>query len=315
MTTLATILEPGLSTTLQDLGRRGKRHLGVPLSGAADPVSLALANAALGNPSNAAALECTLKGPSLRFEKKIAFALAGADMSARLNDKPTPLYQRIEGKVGDVLTLGAAKAGARCYIAIEGGISGEDFLGSVSAYLAAGLGGIDGRALKSGDVLACVNLETSAAREVPRSMQATFSRSFVVRATAGPESNLLQDGDSERFFAARWTIGRRADRMGAQLDGPRLRPAGTAPMASSPVFPGTVQCPQSGAPFLLMADAQTAGGYPRIAQVIAADLHLTGQLRPGDEVWFRKTSPEEARDIARKKAALFDGWLPGELFI
>mgnify|MGYP003700732345 FL=1 len=134
-----------------------------------------------------------------------------------------------------------------------------------------------------------------------------------MRATAGPEAGLLED-DSEHFFTMRWAVGRRADRMGAELDGPRLHMREEITMASSPVFPGTVQCPRSGAPFLLMADAQTVGGYPRIAQVIGADLHLTGQLRPGDEVWFRKTSPAEARDIARKKEALFEGWLPQGLF-
>lgn len=314
MTQLATILKPGLSTTLQDLGRPQKRHLGAPLSGAADPVSLALANAALGNPANAAGLECTMKGPALRFERNAAFAVAGANMSPQLNGAPQPLYQRIEAKSGDTLEIGAAKVGARCYIAFEGGLAGNDFLGSLSTYLPAEIGGFEGRALKAADALMGAGMPTAAPREIPRALQMMLSHVFVLRAVAGPEAEIFTDAGGERFFASRWTVGRRADRMGAQLEGPKLRLENAKTMASGPVFPGTVQCPPDGAPFLLMADAQTVGGYPRIAQIIAADLYLTGQLRPGDEVWFRKTAPQEARELARLKEALFEGFLPHGLF-
>lgn len=315
MKPVATIIKPGLATTVQDLGRPGLRHLGVPLSGAADPISLGLANAALGAPANAAALECTITGPTLRIERNTAFSIAGANMSPKLNDTPLPLYQRVEGKAGDVLSLGTAKAGARSYIAFEGGVAGQSFLGSYSTYTPAALGGVEGRALQSGDTLNGAELPSSSPREIPRSLQLTVSRAFILRATAGPEADQFSDSGGERFFANRWVVGRRADRMGAQLEGGKVRCGNTTPMASSPVFPGTVQCPSDGAPFLLMADAQTVGGYPRIAQVIAADLALTGQLRPGDDVWFRRTAPDEARDIARKKAALFEGFLPRSLFI
>ncbi len=313
MKALATIIKPGLSTTLQDLGRPGKRHLGVALSGGADTLSLALANAALGNPANAVTLECTLSGPVLRFEHDAAFALAGADMNARINDAPAPSFQRIEARSGDILGLGKANAGARAYIAFAGGLVGDEFLDSRSTFLPAALGGLNGRVLRAGDALRHAGLATRPPRDIARSLQPVISQAFVLRATPGPEAPLFADA-AERFFAAGWRVARRIDRMGAQLDGQRLEAAHQTSMASSPVFPGTVQCARDGAPFLLMADAQTVGGYSRIAQVIGADLYLTGQLRPGATLWFRKTTPADARDIARKKTLLFGDLAPSGLF-
>ncbi len=313
MSALAAVLKPGLATTVQDLGRAGRRHLGVPLSGAADPLSLALANAALGNPANAAALECTLKGPSLRFERVCAFALAGADMAATLNKKAVPLYTRIAADAGGVLTLGTAAAGARAYIAFEGGLAGGDFLGSLSTYAPAALGGIDGRTLAAGDMLFSAGLAAGAARDIPDALRPRLAHDAILRALPGPEAEQLSTDDMERFFVSAWTVDRRADRMGARLAGRMMEGAESA-MASSAVFPGTVQCPPDGAPFLLLADAQTVGGYPRIAQVIAADLHVAGQLRPGDRVWFRRTTAETARDIAAKKSALLADFLPNGFF-
>ncbi|MEO1137132.1 MAG: allophanate hydrolase subunit 2 family protein, partial [Pseudomonadota bacterium] len=141
-----------------------------------------------------------------------------------------------------------------------------------------------------------------------------LTHEYFLRGIPGPEASVLLDGGATKFFSQRWTVGRRADRMGLQLEGALLALHGAPPMASSPVFPGAVQCPQDGTPFLLLADAQTVGGYPRIAQIIAADLPLTGQLRPGDHVWIRQTSPEEARDIARKKTALLSDFFAGGFY-
>ncbi|WP_425410760.1 biotin-dependent carboxyltransferase family protein [Hyphococcus sp.] len=313
MIALAKIVQPGLATMVQDLGRPAQRHLGVPLSGGADPVSLALANAAAGNSDNTPALECTIKGPVLTFEKNVTFAMAGADMAPRLNGAEAPLYQPIEAKAGDTLELAASKTGARMYIAFQGGVAGDRFLGGVSTYLPAAIGGFQGRLLRAGDTLYSADRNLFAPREIPPSMRAILSNTFVLRATRGPETDSFKG--SEYIFGSRWTVGRRASRMGAQLEGTALKLEQAPPMASSPVFPGTVQCPPDGAPFLLLADAQTVGGYPRIAQVIAADLHLAGQLRPGGEVWFRRISPEDARETAYRKAALFEGFLPRRLFL
>lgn len=311
MTTLARIVKPGLQTTIQDGGRPHQRHLGVSLSGAADSYSLALANAAVGNVTNAAGFECTLSGPELRFESDSAFALAGADMSASLNGNPVHAFQLHETKAGDVLSLATAEPGARAYIAFRGGLSGKEFLGSVSTYLPAALGGIDGRALRAGDEITGAGLETSSPREIPASLRPMLAHDFVLRATKGPEAHLMDEGDIERFFKTALTAGQRADRMGVRLTGYELTAPSNAKMNSSTVFPGTVQCPPDGAPFLLLADAQTTGGYPRIAQVIAADIPLTGQIRPGDRVWFLKTKADDARKITHSKQALIAATLPG----
>ncbi len=314
MSVIAKITKPGLMTTLQDMGRAGSRHLGVPLSGAADPLSFALANAALCNEPSVPALECTLQGPSLRFLATATIALAGADMNAQLNGAALPINETARVKDGDELVLGTAKTGARCYIAVAGGFAGDTFLGSVSTYAQAALGGIEGRTLKAGDRLLSAGETTGSARTPSAALYPWLTHEFFLRATTAPETGQLSPESLKQFFSARWTVSRRADRMGLKLEGPSLSLARTPPMASSPVFPGTVQCPPDGAPFLLSCDAQTVGGYPRIAQVIAADLHLVGQMRPGDHLWLRQTEEAEARDIAQKKAALLADILPGGFF-
>ena len=314
MTVFAEIIKPGLSTTIQDLGRPGQRHLGVPLSGAADIVSMALVNAAVGNPPDAAGLECTLNGPTIRFSHAAKFAIGGADMPATLNDQPVSRYASVDANPGDELVLGAASAGARTYIAFAGGIGGDEFLGSRSTYIPAALGGCGGRALRSGDKLIGAGLAAGPTRDIAKALQPAFTHDFILRAVAGPETHAVDAHDHEIFFSVKWTLTRRADRMGAELDGPKLNATSPATMASSPVFPGIVQLPPGGSPFLLLSDAQTVGGYPRIAQVIAADLPLAGQIRPGDHVWFRKTTPDVARDIALKKSALYRDCFPGGFF-
>lgn len=314
MTVLARIEKPGLQTTVQDGGRPGRRHLGVPLSGATDALSLALANAALGNPLGAAALECALTGPTIAFEADCAFALSGADMNAELNGERVGLYQRVNARAGDALTMTSARAGARAYIAFPGGVMGDDFLGGVSTYLPGGLGGVEGRALRAGDFVKCAELAAMTERDIPASVRPMLAHDFVLRATRGPDAPLFADGDVDRFFAAGLTADKRADRMGVRLNGFTLTASMTGTMNSSPVFPGTVQCPPDGAPFLLLADAQTTGGYPRIAQVIAADISVAAQIRPGDRVWFRNVSPEDALDISRCKQELIGTVLPGFCF-
>lgn len=310
----ATVVQAGLSTTIQDLGRPGFRHLGVPLSGAADPISLALANTALGNPANAPALECTLKGPTLNFAAEGKIALGGAPMNATVNDVPVEFYTPVKVSSGDTLTIGQTNIGARCYIAFAGGLCASTFLGSASTYQPAAFGGHDGRTLTAGDELCLAELETGSPREIAPVYRPQIGHDFFIRAVEGPEFSQLTIDAQERFFHSPWTVGRRADRMGIQLAGLSMALEKSAPMASSAVFPGTVQCPPDGLPFLLSVDAQTIGGYPRVAQVIAADLPLIGQMRPNDKAWILRITHEDAREITVKKSALIDDILPGGLF-
>lgn len=313
MTAVATIIKPGLLTTVQDAGRPGARHLGVPRSGAADILSYALANAAVGNCWDAPALECTLLGPTFEFSASAGFALGGANMEAKLNDAPIPHYQLVNANRGDQLTLGRASIGARCYIAIAGGVVGQNFLGSAGTYLPASLGGIEGRALCDGDVIETQGKENTPV-DIPSYLRPRLGHDWILRATPGPETKLLEPNALARFYSHGFIADKRGNRMGVRLTADPIRLEATPPMKSSPVFPGTVQCPPDGAPFLLLADAQTVGGYPRIAQVIEADLPHAGQIRPGDNVWFHRVTPEEARDLNAQKSAFLQAVVPGFQF-
>lgn len=311
MSISATIIEAGPQTTVQDAGRFGARQLGVPQAGAADRLSFALANRAAGNHWAAPALECTMKGPSLRFEQPTVFAVGGADMSAELNGKTVPLYSNLAARPGDELRLNAPSIGLRTYIAIAGGVAGDDFFSSVSTYMPAKLGGLEGRALRAGDQLCNAGIPTAAPADIDKTMHPRFSNDRVLRAIPGPEAAIFAPESLAQFFSQPLTATRRGDRMGVQLKGAPIAPPTENPPVSSPVFPGTVQCPPGGDPFLLLADAQTTGGYARIAQIIDADIHLAGQIKPGDHVWFSEVNAATAREITRKKTALYSGLLNG----
>jgi len=207
--------------------------------------------------------------------------------------------------------LEGAKTGARTYIAFSGGLEGQPFLGSVSTYLPAGLGGLEGRALRMGDVLHGTGLPPMAPREIAAELCPRPTREVILRATAGPEAPLMAADAVKRFFAIPLTVDRRADRMGLRLVG--LEAAGSG-MSSSAMFEGTVQCPPDGAPFLLLADGPTTGGYFRLAQVIAADLPRAGQLRPGDRVWFHRVGVAEARAATLAEGRRLAALLPGFSF-
>ncbi len=300
------VLKPGLQTTIQAGPRIGWRHLGVPASGAADTLSLALANKLVGNPWDAPALEATLLGPTLRFKRPTAFAVTGAIADVTLNGNEVALHETTFAGAGDQLALGAAEIGARNYVAIAGGLVADDVLGSTSTYLAAGFGGLQGRALEQGDILA-TNPAECPALSTPEECRVPMSPSWALRACPAFEANQLQDRDG--LFERNWVIGRRADRIGIQLEGGELGIASDGRMPSAAVFPGTVQCPESGVPYLLSVDAGTVGGYPRVAQVARADRHLLGQLRPGDRIRFLHRAATEAIDELRAKLDYWRPWL------
>jgi allophanate hydrolase subunit 2 len=267
------ILRPGLQTTVQAAPRGGQRHLGVPASGAADPLSLALANQLVGNALLAPALETTLTGVALRFERNCFAAITGAKAKAWLNGERVKRHRTLAVAAGDELEIGPAKSGARNYLAFAGGIEVDEVLGSASTYLPAGFGGFKG---------ACY----------------------------GAEVDLLAKESRFDLFDTNFSVGHRADRMGLQLEGARFEVKSGGRLASAPVFPGTIQCPEDGRPFLLSIDAQTIGGYPRVAQVARADRHLIGQLRPGDHVRLLWRDADSARDELIAKHEYWREWLP-----
>jgi KipI family sensor histidine kinase inhibitor len=285
------VLHPGLFSTVQDLGRHGQRASGVPLSGAADSLSLRLANLLVGNSAGAAGLECTLLGPTLRCERDLTVAIMGAAFPG------LPSGRAVRLVAGSEIALGHATAGCRGFLAVAGGIDVPLVLGSRSTLVAAGFGGIAGRALRAGDRLAVGEPAgpATALEGVPPALR-TVRRPGVLRMIPGEQIDLCGDAVWSRSFR----VSSRSDRMGLRLEGQPLsgseRQAG---MASVAVSPGTVQLPPDGRPLVLLADAQTIGGYPVIGQVIAADLPLAAQLRPGDEVRMRRATADEAREALR----------------
>ena len=306
------VLTPGLQTTIQAGARTGLRHQGVPAAGAADPLSLALANRLVGNDLLAPALEATFIGPVLRFDASHAIALSGAEATVTLNNEPIEFHRTIVVNDGDDLVIGSIEVGSRVYIAFGGGLQAREVMGSSSTYLPAAFGGHEGRALVKGD-----RLQTQGEYVLPEVLQTpegfrppNTSR-WAVRTCRSAETHLLVDKQRSVLFDANWAIGRRADRMGMQLDGPTVGVSSAGRMPSAPVFPGTIQCPEDGAPFVLSVDSGTTGGYPRIAQVARADRHLLGQMRPGDHVRFLPRQPQEAIDELHAKHDYWRKWLPG----
>lgn len=304
-----TVIKPGLQTTLQSRPRIGQRHHGVPANGAADPLSLALANRLVGNAWDATAIEATLLGPTLRLDTDCALAVAGASATATLNGKVQTPYKTMLARAGEELAFGAPQFGARIYIAVAGGFHADEVLGATSTNLQAGFGGQRGRVLRTGDVLEFPTTEVECTR-TPSRFRLQMSASWAVHACVASETQLLDIESLEELFDTNWKICRRADRMGLRLEGPTLKIDSDGRMPSAGVFPGTIQCPEDGSPFVLAADAGTIGGYPRIAQVARVDRHVLGQLRPGDRLRLLQREPDEAVEILQAKIDYWQEWLP-----
>lgn len=305
-----TVEKPGLQTTLQGAPRRGYRHMGVPWSGPADGVSMALANRLAGNGAEATALEITLGGFVAKFHQAAWIALTGAPAPARLNGRPVAYHTTLAVHDGDRLELDPPARGARTYLAIAGGFAADQLLGSGSTYLPARLGGYEGRALQAGDVLEpAMPASEPALISTPQEHRPHIGNSHMLRAVTSAETGLLSPASRAALFEAAWTAGRAASRMGLRLAGPKLDLTSDGQMNSAAVFPGIVQCAEDGQPIALMADGQTTGGYPRICAVIECDLHLLGQVRPGDTVKFLARDQALALEDNRAKAEFLESWL------
>lgn len=307
---MLTLVTPGLQTTLQGAPRRGWRHFGIPYAGPADALSMALANRLVENDRDATALEISLSGFEAVFERDGAFAVTGATGSIRLSDEPVPSHQTLHAKAGDTLALLPPRVGARTYLAVRSGFRADAQFGSTSTYLPAGFGGQGGRALKAGDQLTvCGDPLMQATLETPPSLRPVLTSGFALRACAGAEADLLDRGSAAALFGATFTAGRQATRMGLSLEGRPMVLRGDGLMKSAPVFPGTIQCPQDGVPIVLLSDAQTTGGYPRIASITRADRHLLGQVRPGNTIMLLRRTLDDAVQDFHDKQALFQDWL------
>jgi KipI family sensor histidine kinase inhibitor len=283
------VLDGGLLTTVQDLGRYGYQRYGVPVAGAMDVRALREANALVGNDGTEAGLEMTLVGPALRFDAEAAIAMTGGDLGPRLNGRPVPLGRPLPVCRGDTLTCDGRRHGLRMYLAAAGGIDVPPVLGSRSTYLASGFGGYEGRALRAGDRLP---LPGGARRTVNRSLTAPRrppaepGGSVVIRVVLGPQDDAFTPEGLDTFLSAVYELSAASDRLGCRMTGPRIAHRRGADIVSDATAFGSVQVSGDGQPIVLMADRGTTGGYTKIATVISADLSLLAQASPGDRVRF-----------------------------
>ena len=285
-----TVARPGMLTTVQDHGRHGFQHLGVPVAGPMDWWSSLAANRLAGNADAAAVLEVTLIGPELEFTRSATAAVVGATFEISVSGHPVPMNRALAVQAGARLAFGARERGARAYVAIGGGIGVAEVMGSRATHVKGALGGLDGRALRRGDAVPLLPATSSASPETAHPPHLPLETPATLRAIEGPEHC------TGAFWESTFTISPQSDRMGYRLDGPAVAAPGD--QVSSLVTMGTVQVTPSGTCVLLMADRATSGGYARAATVIHADLPVAGQLAPGDTVRFRRVTIEEARDAS-----------------
>ncbi|ANN68865.1 biotin-dependent carboxyltransferase family protein [Bordetella bronchialis] len=317
------VLKPGLLSSFQDLGRLGYQHQGIPVAGAMDARAHRLASLLAGNdPARTASLEITLQGPTLRFERAACFALSGAALGAALDGSPVPLNRPLLARAGQVLAFGAAPGapgsaapGLRAYLAVHGGYTLPRVMDSESTYLRSGFGGYQGRALAKGDSVGLrAHLKTNALQALEDALWdirlylpatlATQARA-TVRAMPGRQWEAFTREARDAFAGAPYTVTPQSERMGYRLNGPALAMEAPRQMLSEATCFGTVQVPADGAPIVLMADRQTTGGYPKIAQVASVDLPLLAQAAPGSTIRFEMISLEEAQRLDGERETAF----------
>jgi antagonist of KipI len=303
------LVKPGLLTTVQDAGRWGRQHEGVPVAGPMDPWSHARANRLVGNAPGAATLEMTLVGPRMRTETPLIAAICGGRFSVTIDGNEAGIERVLEIPAGAEVEIGRCREGARAYLAVRGGIDVPAVLGSRATHLPSAMGGVAGRALVAGDMLRVGTMTTGEPMKTLSSTTAPVQRTptgdAMVRVLAGPDADNELASCFEALVTARFEVAPESNRMGYRLRGAVLdAPAANRLSTATPM--GTVQVPEGGAPILLMADRQTTGGYPRVATVISADLGIAGQLKPGDWLRFTPSSHADALSALRARIAEID---------
>jgi antagonist of KipI len=299
---------PGFLTTVQDLGRPGHAAAGVSASGAADPLALRIGNRLVGNADAAPALEMTMVGGAFRFEANGVFALTGADMGARVGERSIVPWRPYPVDAGETLVCSAMRDGARAYLCVRGGLFVPLTLGSASTHLMTGLGGLEGRALRAGDRLAlgAAEIHPPLYRVVDPSTIPGYRHGEPFRATVGPQASWFTDEARAVLFEAEWSVSEACDRMGIRLQGAPIATAETRQLLTEGVPLGAVQVPPGGRPIVLFVEHQTTGGYPKIANVAAADLARLGRLRPRDTLRFERISLTAAVALFRAQEEALD---------
>jgi antagonist of KipI len=284
------IVKPGFFTTVQDLGRFGFLKFGVPISGAMDELSLQIANMLVSNDPGAACLEITLIGPELEALHDVQIAVAG-DISLQINGQNSDAWQTINMIAGDVISLGKARTGCRAYFAVRGGIDVPVVLGSRSTHFRGEIGGFQGRQIKAEDYVEGFDAAQPIDHRLvlPQELIPSFSHEVDVSVVLGPQLESFTEKGLETLLSNPYVVTVEADRMGYRLEGPTIEHSEHVDTISEAIVPGSVQIPASGKPIVTMQDAQTTGGYPKIAVVMSADLHILGQAKPYDKIRFHET--------------------------
>ena len=311
------VISPGILTTIQDLGRPGYYHLGIPIGGAMDRLALRAANLLVGNSENAACLEAVFMGPKLQFTEDVTIAVCGANLPPKINGEEKPGWTTIAVKEGDVLNFDFLRSGSRAYISVSGGIDTPLALGSRSTYAIGALGGYKGRAIQSADILP-IGVDRAAGREgksVPNALRRTPGIPAELRMLPGLYWHRITKESQNAFFEDTWKVANEADRMGYRFHGgrtmefvKRIQPFGAGSDPSNitdACYPyGSVQVPSGTEPIILHRDAVSGGGYFMIGTIISADMDLIGQLQPNTPTRFVEVDMDSALQARDERNAV-----------
>jgi len=297
------ILEPGILTTVQDLGRYGFSQYGVPPSGALDPYSFRIANLLAGNAEEEACLEATVMGLKMKALRDVVVSITGGDLSPTLNGESLEMWKTHLLVEGDIISFKSVRKGCRAYLAINGGFVVPKIMGSSSTYLSGRFGGLGGRALRRGDILYIPGRPSSLDKlglRFPNDLIPPFEKEALLRVIFGPQDHHFTQNGFQTFCASSYQVTPQCDRMGVRLEGPKIERQSDVEesIISEGLISGAIQVPGDGKPIIILTEVVT-GGYTKIATVISTDLTKVAQMKPGDRVRFEPISIEEAHRILR----------------
>ncbi len=295
---LCKVTKPGFFTSVQDSGRFGFQRYGVPVSGAMDTYAFTAANLLVGNKPNDACLEATFLGPELLFLSEAQVAVTGAAFSPTINWEKVACWRTLRIRRGDVFSFGSSQNGCRVYLAVRGGMDVPTVLGSKSTYVRGSFGGLQGRQLKAGDVLEAQEPVKPLASgfSMPKELIPEYARELTVEVVLGPQHEYFTERGLETLLSSVYEVTSESDRMGYRLDGADVESKGVTGIVSDATLGGAVQVPRDGKPIILMRDAHTTGGYPKIAVVTTPDVSRLGQAKSSDKIRFSRVSLSKARE-------------------
>jgi len=299
------VLEPGILTTIQDLGRYGFSQFGVPPSGALDTFSLRVGNLLVGNREEEAVLETTLMGLRIRALREVVISITGGDLGSTLNGEALEIWRTHLLVEGDIINFKKVRAGCRAYLAVCGGFVVPKIMGSCSTYLSGNFGGLDGRKLRRGDILHTPDISSSLNKlglRFPLDWIPSLEKEIPLRVIPGPQNHHFTEKGIQTFCSSSYRVTPQCDRMGVRLEGPKIERRSNVEesIISEGLISGTIQVPGDGKPIIILTELVT-GGYTKIATIISTDLPKVAQLKPGDQVRFKPISIEESHDLLKEQ--------------